>query len=143
VKKWCRKKWADVDFGIEKLGDHRAKRIGFGKPEDDVPKLEVDEYVLHIWREAVEVGIKVRCELLVAGASFQIAEREQRRVVECLTEGGTQRGPLRSKPAAIRANAANYGSSHSLTTPFFQATAPHSYRRRKINSINQTSSARH
>ena len=59
---------------------------------DLVAELEVVEDVLHVRREAVEVGLEVGLELLLAGAGPQVAQRELRGVVEGLA-GGLRGGP--------------------------------------------------
>jgi hypothetical protein len=48
-------------------------------------ELKVVEDVLHVRGESIEVGLEVGLELLLAGAGFQIAQRELRGVVESLT----------------------------------------------------------
>ena len=70
--------------GIEELLDQRAERIGLRQPRDLIAELEVVEDVLDVRREAVEVGLEVGLELLLAGAVSQIAQRELRGVVERL-----------------------------------------------------------
>ena len=59
---------------------------------DLVAELEVVEDVLHVGREAVEVGLEVGLELLLAGAGLEVAQRELRGVVERLA-GGLRAGP--------------------------------------------------
>ena len=60
---------AQVDVGREELLDQRAERVGLRQPRDLVAELEVVEDLLHVRREAVEVGLEVGLELLLAGAS--------------------------------------------------------------------------
>jgi hypothetical protein len=59
---------AQVDVGREELLDQRAERVGLREPRDLVAELEVLEDVLDVGREAVEVGLEVGLELLLAGA---------------------------------------------------------------------------
>ena len=81
---------AQVDVRREELLDQRAERVGLGEPRDLVAELEVLEDVLDVRREAVEIGLEVGLELLLAGAGLEIAQRELRGVVE----------RLRRRPAA-------------------------------------------
>lgn len=67
---------AEIDVWREELADQGAERIGFREPWDLVAELEILEDVLHIGREAIEVGLEVGLELLLAGARLQIAQRE-------------------------------------------------------------------
>ena len=55
-----------------------------------IAKLEIFQDVLHVLREAIKVGLKVRLQLLAAGAGSQVAEREPRGVVESLLCGTAQ-----------------------------------------------------
>ncbi len=75
---------AQVDVRREELLDERAERVGFGEPRDLVAELEVVQDVLDVGREAVEVGLEVGLELLLAGAGLEVAQRELRGVVERL-----------------------------------------------------------
>jgi hypothetical protein len=75
---------AQVDVGREKLLDQRAQRVRPREPRDLVAELEVLENVLDVRGEAVEVGLEVRLELLLTGASLEVAQRELRGVVERL-----------------------------------------------------------
>ena len=77
--------------GDEQLLDQRAERIGLGEPRDLVAELELLEDVLHVGREAVEVGLEVGLELLLAGAGLEVAQRELGGVVEGLAGGLAQR----------------------------------------------------
>ena len=85
---------AEVDRRVEELLDQRAERVRLREPRDLVAELEVVEDLLHVRREAVEVGLEVGLELLLAGAGAQIAQRELRRVVERLPGRLPQRGVL-------------------------------------------------
>ena len=76
--------------GVEELLDERAERVGLGEARDLVAELEVLEDVLHVRREAVEVGLEVGLELLLAGAGLEVAQRELRGVVEGLAGGLAQ-----------------------------------------------------
>ena len=61
---------AEVDRRVEELLDQRAERVGLREPRDLVAELEVVEDVLDVRREAVEVGLEVGLELLLAGAGL-------------------------------------------------------------------------
>lgn len=82
---------AEVDVGREELADQRAEGISLRQARDLVAELEVLQDVLHIGREAIEIGLEVGPELLLAGAGLEIAQGEFGRVVEglarCLPEG--------------------------------------------------------
>ena len=75
---------AQVDVRREELLDQRAERVGLREARDLVAELEVLEDVLDVRREAVEVGLEVGLELLLAGAGPEVAQRELRGVVEGL-----------------------------------------------------------
>jgi len=92
---------AQVDRGIEQLLDQRAERIRFGKARNLVPELEVLEDLLDVRREAIQVRLEVRPELLLAGAITQVAEGEPGRVVECLPGSLAQRGVLVGDPCLV------------------------------------------
>ena len=57
---------AEVDRRVEELLDERAERVGLREPRDLVAELEVVEDLLDVRREAVEVGLEVGLELLLA-----------------------------------------------------------------------------
>ena len=78
---------AEVDVRVEELLDQRAEGVGLGQAWDLVAELEVVEDVLHVRREAVEVGLEVGLELLLAGAGLEVAQGELRGVVERLAGG--------------------------------------------------------
>ena len=61
----------EVDVGSRELLDQRAEGVGLRKARDLVAELEVVEDVLHIRGEAIEVGLEVRLELLLAGAGLE------------------------------------------------------------------------
>ena len=90
---------AEVDFGVEELGDQGAEGVGLGQTRDGVAELEVVQDVLHVGGKAVEVGVEVGFELLLIGAGLQVAEGKLRGVVECLLGSGAQRGPCSVIPA--------------------------------------------
>jgi len=75
---------AQVDVRREQLLDQRVQRIRLRQPRDLVAELELLEDVLHVRREAVQVSLEVRPELLLARPGTQVPERELRRVVERL-----------------------------------------------------------
>lgn len=85
---------AEIDLGVEEFDEERAKGVGLGQTRDGVAELEVIENVLHVRRKAVEIGFKVRLELLRIRARFEVGEGKLRGVVECLTGRIAQRGPL-------------------------------------------------
>ena len=80
--------------GVEELLDQRAEGVGLRQARDLVAELEVVEDLLHVGREAVEVGLEVGPQLLLAGAGAQVAQRELRGVVEGLPGRLAQRGVL-------------------------------------------------
>ena len=81
---------AEVDVLVEELLDELAEAVGLGEPGDLIPKLEVLEDVLHVRREAVEIGHEVVLERLLRLAGLQVAQEEGRGVVEGLAGGGAQ-----------------------------------------------------
>ena len=81
---------AEVDVLVEELLDELAERIGLGEAGNLVAELEVVEDVLHVRREAVEVGLEVVLELLLGGAGLQVAQQKGRGVVEGLAGGGAE-----------------------------------------------------
>jgi hypothetical protein len=56
---------AEIDAGIEELGDERAEGVGLGQARDGVAEFEVIEDVLHVGRESVEVGFEIGSESLL------------------------------------------------------------------------------
>ncbi|EXI65746.1 MAG: hypothetical protein AW08_02958 [Candidatus Accumulibacter adjunctus] len=82
---------AEVDVRRKQPFDQRAERVGLGEPRDLVAEFEVLEDVLHVRREAVEVGLEIGLELLLAGAGLEVAQREPGRVVEGLAGRLAQR----------------------------------------------------
>jgi hypothetical protein len=78
---------AEVDVRRKQLLDQCAERVGLGEPRNLVSEFEVLEDVLHVRREAVEVGLEVGLELLLAGAGLEVAQREPGGVVEGLAGG--------------------------------------------------------
>ncbi len=85
---------AQVDRGVEELLDEGAQSVGFGQAWDLVAELEVVEDLLDVGRESIEVGAKIRLQLLATGASFEVAQGERRSVVERLCGRLTERGIL-------------------------------------------------
>jgi hypothetical protein len=67
---------AQVDVRRQELLDQVPEGVGLGQPRDLVAELEVLQDVLHVRREAVEVGLEVGLELLLAGAGAQVAQGE-------------------------------------------------------------------
>ncbi len=76
---------AQVDLGRQQLLDQRAERIGLREARDLIAKLEVVEDILDVRREAVEIGLEVGLELLLAGAGLEVTQGEVRRVVKGLS----------------------------------------------------------
>ena len=81
---------AEVDVLVEELLDELAQRVGLGEAGNLVAKLEVVQDVLHVRREAVEVGLEVVLELLLGGAGLEVAEQKRRGIVERLPGGGAE-----------------------------------------------------
>jgi len=67
---------AEVDVRREEFFDQRAKCVRLGKARDLIAEFELLQDVLDIGREAVEVRLEIRLELLLAGASLEVAQRE-------------------------------------------------------------------
>ena len=61
---------AEVDRRVEELLDQVAEGVGLGERGNLVAELEVVEDVLDVGREAVEVGLEIGLELLLAGAGL-------------------------------------------------------------------------
>ena len=80
--------------GVEELVDQRADGVGLRQRRELVAELEVVEDVLDVGREAVEIVLEVGEQLLLAAAGLQVAQRELRGVVEGLSGGVAERGPL-------------------------------------------------
>ena len=81
---------AEIDFRVEELVDQRAEGVGFGERRELVAEFEVFKDVLDVGREAVQVVLEIREQLLLAAARFQITQREFGRVVERLRSGTAQ-----------------------------------------------------
>jgi hypothetical protein len=92
---------AEIDVRGSELLDQRAERVRFREPRNLVPELEVVEDVLNVWREAVQIRLEIGLELLLAGASLEVAQRELRRVVERLAGGLTKRLVLVRDPGLV------------------------------------------
>jgi hypothetical protein len=84
----------EVDGGIEKLADQRADGVGPRERGELVTELEVLEDILDVGREAVEVVLEIREELLLAPSRPEVTQGELRGVVERLTSGIAQGGAL-------------------------------------------------
>ena len=72
---------AEVDRRVEELLDQRAERVGLRQRRDLVAELEVVEDVLDVRREAVEVGLEVGLQLLLAGARLRRSRSVKREVL--------------------------------------------------------------
>ena len=92
---------AQVDRAIEQLFDQVAERIGLRETRDLIAELELVEDFLNVRGEAVEIGLKIGLELLLAGARSQIAQTELRGVVEGLSGGLPQRRVLVSDAGLV------------------------------------------
>jgi hypothetical protein len=85
---------AEIDRGIEELFDKCAERVGPRELGDLVAEFEVVQNFLHVWREAIEIGLEVCLQLRLARAIAQVAQGKARRVVERLSCGLPKRGVL-------------------------------------------------
>ncbi len=85
---------AEVDRRVEELLDQAAEDVGIDERRDLVAELELVEDLLHVRREAVEVGLEVRRSCCALADRLQVAQRERRRVVERLPGGLPQGGVL-------------------------------------------------
>jgi len=74
----------EVDRRLEEFLDQRAQGVGLGQAGNLVAELEVIEDFLDVGRKAVQIGLEVGLELLLAGAVAQVAQGELRGVVEGL-----------------------------------------------------------
>ncbi len=83
---------AEVDRWVEELFDQAAQDVGVNQGGNLVAELELVEYLLHVGREAVEIGFEVGAQLVGLGPGAQVAQGEWRGVVEGLTGGGAQGG---------------------------------------------------
>ena len=62
---------AEIDVRREKLFDQGAERVGLGQARDLIAELELVEDFLDVRREAIEIGLEIRLELLLAGAALR------------------------------------------------------------------------
>ena len=81
---------AQIDVGRQQLLDQSTQSVGLGQARDLITEFEIVEDVLHVGREAVEVGFEVRFQLLLTGAGFEVAQGERRSVMEGLASGLAQ-----------------------------------------------------
>ena len=84
----------EIDLGIEEFGNQGAEGVRAGKRGELVAEFEVFEDILDVLREAVQVILEVRQELLLAAARFEVAQGKPGCVVEGLTGRGGQGGTL-------------------------------------------------
>jgi hypothetical protein len=75
---------AQVDVGRQELFDQAAERVGLREARDLVAELEVVENLLDVGREAVQVGLEIGLEVLLAGAGLEVPQSEPGGVVEGL-----------------------------------------------------------
>ena len=69
---------------VKELLDEAAKDVGIDQCGDLVAELELFQDLLDVRREAVEVGLEVRLELLCLGTGAQVSQGKGRVVVEGL-----------------------------------------------------------
>ena len=119
---------AEVHVLRQELLDQRAERVGLRELRDQVAKLEVLQNVLDVRREAVEIGLEVGLELLLAGAGPEVAQRELRGVVERLTGGLSQRLVLLDDPGLVEAG---LQVEHLLLARFEHRVEPAQYGHRQ------------
>ena len=93
---------AEVDIPADKLLDDRSENIGLDHGRDLVAELELLQNFLHVRGEAVQIGFKIRLELLACRTSSQIAQAEGRCVAEGLAGGIAKRTPLVGDPCAVQ-----------------------------------------
>ncbi|MEM3453411.1 MAG: hypothetical protein QW835_07310 [Candidatus Hadarchaeum sp.] len=68
---------------------------------DLVAELEVVDDLLHVGRESVKVGAKIRLQLLAAGTRLEVAQGELRGVVKRLSGGLSQSSVLVDDPPFV------------------------------------------
>ncbi len=77
--------------------------VGFDQRGDLVAELELVQDLLHVGREAIQVGFEVGLELLLPGAGAQVAQGERGGIVEGLTGSLAQGGVLVGDPGLVEA----------------------------------------
>ena len=92
---------AQIDVLGEELLNELAEAVGLHQLADLVPKLEVFDDVLHVRREAVEVGDEVVLERLLRLAGLEVTQEEGRGVVESLAGSHPQRSVLINDSLAV------------------------------------------
>ena len=73
---------AEVDRAVEELCDQKAENVIVHQARDLVAEPELFQDLLHVGREAVEVGFEVGAQLLLLADGAQVAQPEGRCVVE-------------------------------------------------------------
>ena len=68
------RRWAQIDRRVGELLNQRAERVRTREPRNLVAELEAIEDLPNVRREPVEVGLKVRTQLLL-GSSAPAADR--------------------------------------------------------------------
>ena len=95
---------AEVDRAVEELCDQKAENVIVHQARDLVAEPELFQDLLHVGREAVEVGFEVGAQLLLLADGAQVAQPEGRCVVEGfarrLAQGLILVGDTGSRPAA-------------------------------------------
>ena len=82
---------AEVDRAVQELLQQEAQRVRFHQRGNLVAEPELLQDLLHVGREAVEVGLEVGSQLLLPPAGSEVSEPEGGRVVEGLAGGLAQR----------------------------------------------------
>ncbi len=83
---------AQVDAAVQELLYQVTEGVRLDQGRYLVTELELVEDLLHVLREAVQVGFEVRPELLRPGPGAQVAQRERRGIVESLPGLPPERG---------------------------------------------------
>src|SRR5207249_2663693 len=81
----------------------------------------VFQYLLDIWREAVEVSFEIGFKLLLASASFKITKSKIRRIVERLPGGLAEGGILIRNPRLVELG---FPVEHCLLGRFQESIEP-------------------
>ena len=91
-----------IDRRIKKLLNQGAERIGFGEARELIAELEVIEDLLYVGREAVEICLKIRPELLLACARAKVAQCKLRGIIKCFPRRLSQGHVLVGNASAIK-----------------------------------------
>ncbi len=85
---------AEINIRIKELLNQSANGVGLRERRQLVTKFEVLEDVLDILREAIEIVVEIRKELLLTGPCPEVAQIKLGGIVKGLTRSGAQRGFL-------------------------------------------------